>query len=417
MEDENQTVVDKLWKRIMNQKMLAIIIVIGGVIIGISTFSDSLFKLFQIADDVISDNQTTKTFKTSELKVGKFDSNYFNDNREVSEKNESDMVNLAKDNITVDLSMQNDDSSDDIYYNLKKEKNGYKITPYNPYLSLLNHGGPITTISSRTPFNFKFPTFDLKIINNSSKTIFFTKAILNVSASKSDPFPIILIHEGTNMQFPISNIGWGKVYNCRIKFNLTPGKESSNSEEYQFEQNIGDFDHSYRIDLTEYFKSLGVKTDIVSNSYRERAYKIKMLDALGPFQDDIAYINGIILYEGKDAMGKTVSDKLKFQGIVSLAGHKVRSSAPPSFVYDVALETDKVNYKKEIPISQAIKAGDYDRFFIKISAAKSSRHKMDLILFYNNNEQFIIPNIYLNYFMSTKDSSYIKNRKERQNEE
>lgn len=288
-----------------------------------------------------------------------------------------------------------------------------------------------------TPFDFQVPNLDFKILNSSDKTIFFTKAIISVAKSQPDSFPIIVVHTGYSLGFAIENIGWGKVYNCKIKFNLVNPYETSNfNNGYMFEMNLGDFSsYPEETDLSKYFETLGVNTKVVLNNYvsktystdgkfytiiddegkektiNEQEYNERWMKALGPFQNSVAKMYGEISYEGINTSGKKMKEKIQFEDVINFEEKGCGMPAPPSSIYDLMLEGRKSNYTKEISISQAIKPNEFDRFNIQIAAPISSRHQFDITLFYNNNQKFTIPNISLNYFMSKADSSSITNDK------
>lgn len=439
MTKEKETLVDTIWKKIKNNRLLAILIVASGVVIGIASFSESIEKLFKTVDSIIPDSQNTDVKDVETIKPSPSFENYFNKNFQVSNSSESDIVNLSKDDIIVDLSLNNQEGN--LKYVIKKEKEQFIINPYNEYLLLLQNGGLITPLDYYwTPFDFQFPTLDFKVINNSSKTIFFTKAIVSVATSKPDSFPVLIMHTGYEMDFPIENIGWGKVYNCSVKFNLvTTDKPSDFTNGFMFDMNIGDFlSYSEKTSLSKYFETLGVNTEVILKRYssatfggdentytiidengqektlNEKEYEKRINDAIGPFKNGVAKMFGEISYEGINASDELMKEKLRFENEIHLGRQGAGAPAPPSFVYDVMFESNKTSYKKEIPISQAIKPNEFDRFDIKIAAPISSRHQFKVILFYNDNRELTIPNISLNYFMSKLDSSYITNDKSRE---
>lgn len=434
MTDDRQTLVDKFWNKIKNNRILAVVIVMAGVVAGVASFSDSVTKIARTADDIIPDRQNTEVVEEGSITgVSSFE-NYFNKNFQISDYGESDIVNLSKDDIIIDFSLNNGDG--DLKYILKKDKDRLIINPYNRYLLLLQNGGPVRPLDYyHTPFDFEFPTLDFKVINNSGKTIFFTKAIVSVAKSKPDPFPILVMHTGYEMDFPIENIGWGKVYNCKVRFNLVTDNDHTPPDfkgRYKFEMNIGNFStYAENNSLSRYFETLGVKTKVLAQRYLSatfagdetsytilddnghektitgKEYEKRISDALGPFRSGSALMYGEISYEGINASGKLMTEKLKFEDKINLGERGAGAPAPPSFVYDLMLEANKTNYRKQIPLSQAIKPNEFDRFNIKIAAPVSSRHQFNVTLFYNDNREFTIRNLSLNYFMSRPDSTFI----------
>ncbi|MBO0721511.1 MAG: hypothetical protein J2P41_11855, partial [Blastocatellia bacterium] len=111
-------------------------------------------------------------------------------------------------------------------YSVESTDQQIKIRPQMPYLSILANGGPIEDNGYfRSPFEVSLPNLDIKIVNNSNKTIFLTRALFEVEDSTPDTSPVFIVHAGYNSHFTIVNEGWGKVSNCLIKFNVIPFTE------------------------------------------------------------------------------------------------------------------------------------------------------------------------------------------------
>ena len=419
MDKENQTRVDKAWSQIKNQKYLAAVIVAGAVIMAISSFSDSLAKLVKTVYGAMPDKQAITVFKASEPVSGKIFTDYFNSSFAVADTEENDIVEVTKGQVSIDFSINGDSTDKNLSYVLQERHGHYTINPANRYLSLLKNGGPIGT-DEYEHIDFRFPTLDFKVTNNSAETVYFTKAVFKVSTSKPDPFPVLGISRGYNMSFPVENIGWGKVYHCRIFFNLEPTDVPVDfNKPYKYELPVGDFDKEARVDLSDIFNQSGAQAEIlrknldygrrgfefinadgIKETTDETEYKKRMAEAKGPFQDGQAKIFGEIVYEGMNAAGEMLRSKVKFEGSVSLGPPLMGAAMPPSFVYQVKLDENRDNYQKVLPLSQSIPARGTDRFNIKIAAPKSSRHQFSLTLFYNDGNQFEVPDLLLNYFMT-----------------
>jgi len=412
MNQEREPLTDRLWNQIKNNKIVAVLIIAGGIISGVASFSESLLSLWNTTEKFIPEKQETVIIKTDSIKPGILSNDYFEKNFQAESTGNSDVVNTSKEDILIDLSINNKDEN--LKYVLKKTKGHFEINPHHSYLTLLQNGGPIKPIDvSRWQFGFQFPTLDFKVINNSDKTVYFTKAIISVAGSRPDLFPVILIGAGSQMQFSIRNIGWGKVYNCSLRFNIvTTDQNADFNSDLKYEVQAGDFDDLTRIDLGRFFRELGVDTEIVSQyEYEEMLYNNdsdtinnRILAARGPFRNDSAKIYGEIIYEGINASGNRKKETLRFENSVLLGPPGEGMVMPPSYTYDLLLETNKSNYSKEIALSQVIKPGEPDRFDIKIAAPMSSRHQFDITLFYNDNKQFKIPGVHLNYFLPRPDS-------------
>lgn len=431
MKNEDGTLVDRIWIKIKNNRFLAVIIVLGIVISSISAFSDSLMNIYKTVDEQIEDKEITRVVDPGKIKSSSTVDNYFSTNFEIAEKEESDIYNVSKDKISIDFSINNTDGG--LKYTMKGSDNRIIINPYNKYLQKLKTGDPISPIDHlNLPFEFQLPTLDFKIANNSAETILFSKAVFKVSKSKPDNFPIISIDKGYEMNFPIRNLGWGKVFNCVVSFNLEPTDTPTDFErDFKHELSIEDFEvYADNTDLSSFYKKSGVNTDILYSGYSfveqgpngsiytiidkagnsrkitEAEYKKRIIEPRGPFKNGISKIYGEMEYEGINISGELRKKTLKFEGTIELGEKRMSMAGPllPSFVSELSLEANKKSYEKEISLSQELKPNEVDRFNFKLSAPQSSRHQFDLILFYNETKTFTIPNISLNYFMPSIDS-------------
>ena len=420
MSDNESTLVDKILKKIKNNKAIAVIIVIGVIIISIASFSESLLKLFNTAGsfikkkpevNIIRNNETSITGQENEATASFED--YLKKGFCIAGNLGSDIYNISKDGINIDFSLNNEQSN--FQYVLKTYRNALEINPYNEYLNKLKNGGPIRSLSYwDSPFGFQFPTLDFKILNNSGKTIAITKVQFRIAKSRTDPFPILVIHgNGYDMQFPLVNIGWGKVRNCLVNFTLVePGQSTVYDGNYPYEFNIGDFKkYPEDNDLSPFFKRSGVDVDYIRQIYLYSLHDeidSNLLKALGPFKEGKAKMFGLIIYEGESAYGILEKDSVKFEATIFLGQPGVGRPIPPSFFYDISFDTLNDSYVRELNVMHEIKSGESDRFDVKISALKSSRHLFDISLIYNDNQEFIIPGIRLNYLMCRGDAGRIK---------
>ena len=80
----------------------------------------------------------------------------------------------------------------------KKRDDHIEILPELGYYSAISRGVPILETYYRTcPFKWEFPSLDLKVANNSSQTILFSDAVLDVESSSPKTVPILVIKGGS----------------------------------------------------------------------------------------------------------------------------------------------------------------------------------------------------------------------------
>jgi hypothetical protein len=119
-----------------------------------------------------------------------------------------------------------------VIYGLVKDAKQSAISPDVGYLTLVRNGGPTEPIGfTWTPFKWDFPSLDIKVVNNTDKTILIDGALIEVERSQLEPEPILLIKPDTyrsnSLHFPIFNEGWSAANEVKIAFNLDPLKGSS----------------------------------------------------------------------------------------------------------------------------------------------------------------------------------------------
>ena len=298
---------------------------------------------------------------------------------------DNQIITTTKGDLIVSLSMLN--ASDTFQYRIKRAEGNIYVAPYIPYLQTIDQGGPIRPRKYLlSPFDFSFPTFDFKVINNGSNTLYFTFAKVHVQSSRTDHSPVLIIYgKGADMQLPLKNIGWGKVSSCSILCNVSPLGQASEKVAYEHEIQVGPFERHAKISIAPIVEKIG----------RDK------------FDKDLAFVQGVIRYSCLNFEGKEVDQELTFETQVYLGMPGVGSVRPPSYDYDLKLELDKKNYTKTISMSQEIRANETDRFTFTIYSDKSSSHIFDLELYYNDNQKIVFPNIDMHYFMSKADTKFI----------
>jgi hypothetical protein len=301
-------------------------------------------------------------------------------------------------------------------YKVSRTDGVCKITPSMPYLDLIKSGGPIEPISyTWVPFEWDFPKLDVKIVNNSEKTILLTEAVFQIEKSQVDPTPVLLIKpdkfRSNALHFYLLNEGWGKAVNLKVHCNLIPlgpGGFATGSWEkpYKHTLNVGDVEEDFNIDVSSAFVVEGVDTmglnslQILSRSGDEikyidgdgseitttpEAFKQKRNSYFGKFKEGGALVCGEMYYTRTNRDGSSVEERLKFSTIVYLFNkHLAGVPRPPSYAYGVRFREQGDNYECRVNISQEIKPQETDRFTIKVGVGKSSYHKFMLSLLANN---------------------------------
>lgn len=322
-----------------------------------------------------------------------------------------------------------------VSYLADKDQQGIQVRPKVEYLNLLNSGGPILPhFYPYTPFEIELPELDIKMVNNTHQTIFLTEADFLVDRSDPDLSPVPIIpREGYNRSMKIENVGWGKLLNPKLVFNLVPFDFASKFTDEQ-KQEMEEFlyneektnrllkdalkntvvieesdDGETEIELDPALTSLGVDVATVEaagHSLNDDELSDSLKKACGAFVGCAAMLAGEISYDDPAVPGKRRAVKLL--NVIHFGPPGKGKPRPPSFRYSVKLDVDGKNYVKKVALSQTLTPQEADRFTIRIAADRSSLHHFRVKLIYNNGKVLESPPVSLNLFMPRGTDRYLR---------
>jgi tetratricopeptide (TPR) repeat protein len=381
-----------------------------------------------------------------------------------------DRVNAEQADIDLSISISNDFSEDGISntygfvcnepdrtltYEVDYDNQEMRIIPKMQYLENLHNGNPIADLGMilNIPpyFKWQFPNLDLRLVNNSNKTVYITDIFIDIEESILDPYPVLVIpgEEPNALHVLLVNDGWGDVLNAIVRFNLIPkGYPITFDGVYENEICVGNFADSYNLDLSAALQSIGVDVDFINgfNSYGEQYQSIhqKMGRSFGNFKEFIKnkqdedykrLINALGIFQYSDKQSRLPFPAVVY-GEISFAGgtldrviksHVVKFSseftllvpggygAPgsPSYQYAAKLDIDRQKYQVRVQgngssVSQYLKPGDVDRFNIRLGVMKSSLHKFSVRLVYNDNQSILTLPISLKIFVPKSEADSVR---------
>ncbi len=294
-------------------------------------------------------------------------------------------------------------------------QNGQLIEPYSPYLSRLLQGGPIIPLLEPYESDIKWcpPNLDLRMVNNSEKTILLYKVVFEIEKSSKYYTPLIVMEADElhrkACHLLLINEGWGKIRDCTLKFNLAPIEKDqarwsypseimgniSFQEPYQHSLDIGDFETSTYVNLTGAFINEGAKLDekkIVQEVTEPWAIdmappSVPAKNDLGKFKSGSALVYGVLGFTLFPSKQKQV---LRFAAIVHLSNSFLSGAAmPSSSQYQAEFMPENHNYEVSVPVSQYLKPGETDRFNIRVVAPQSSSHQFRVRVLYNQEDSVV----------------------------
>lgn len=286
-----------------------------------------------------------------------------------------------------------------------------------------------------------WPTLDVKVVNNTEYTVVFHRAVFEVASSRPDLRAIPLLRGiAYGPYLPLINAGWGPMTNCVLRFQIfaEDDTDAGHAVTPELEWCFDSPDDANEPDaLREFFATAGVDFAALERLARSgtdgsfyylpessglgelvpagdeffsgrRAlpadeYEKLRRQALGPFTRDIAVLRGTLSYTHVERDGAPAEAVNPITSYVSFAEPGVGAPLPPSYTYQVKLRSEGVGYRIEVPVSQAIPAGDTDRFAFTIAADKSSFHDLTLHLLYNDECSVACAPVSLELFTSRFD--------------
>ena len=229
--------------------------------------------------------------------------------------------------------------------------------------------------------DFGLPAFDIKLVNNCPSTIFFSEVIAKVSTSAPNTRPEIHV-SGANLatgnpKITLRNEGWGVATNAVMSGTISSSDRPTDRRSFQVK--IGDVDLLTQIDVLHFLREAGRTAPLPSGAE--------------------VSVYGAISYSFLDATGALRQDSDTYAFSIVNIDPGVHARVPPAYAYSIALQSRGANYRAASGISQALKAGDYDRFTVSLAAAMSSHHIFDLFLAYNQGRNLRIGRFELEFFL------------------
>lgn len=345
------------------------------------------------------------------------------------------------------------EEGENLVYEITEKEEELNISPKLKYLSNVENEDLITYpdhLIIDPYFKWEYPNLDLRVVNNTDKTVCINDIILEVKKSHLDPYPIIILARSVS-DGPISmrklslvNNGWGEARNISLKFNLSPVSEEINfNENYKNEIFVESFSDFFDIDFSDALNEMGVDISRLNpyafgprcqeafmlekflekqanSDFMERFKSTEdvrmiyekisqMVQSLGPFSDSvhmnylrrqleyIAIAYGEISFSGCDIDGVSKISKFPFLVHVPLlyvwGGGGVLES---TFQYQGILDVERENYQVSVygdgsSAAQYLKIGEADRFNVFLGAKKSSFHTFRLKLVCNDGQCIFSP--------------------------
>lgn len=324
-----------------------------------------------------------------------------------------------------------------IYYTENRTADRITICPSMHYWDTILHDqNPMTQISYIwEPFAWEFPNLDIKVLNNTSDTLYLTDIVFEVVSSRLDPSPILYIEHpafsSNKRHLALYNDGWGPLKNVSIRINSSP-IQNADFENFGASENLGVIEQYQNIDLSQMlhtltgidFKGFDQAVQRISGCDSDDFWGYEMPDPkhyhslfrkyLGTYANGFAHVNGVLEFDADTIDEQNRHYAIKFYAVVDLFDYAyVGAPAPPSYQYDIQLRVYGERYTVRKPISQVLKPGEIDRFNVRIHCDKSARHIMNVNLMDITGRKIPVEkNIRLDMTVPRSGIQYIQRRNE-----
>ena len=255
----------------------------------------------------------------------------------------------------------------------------------------------------------QFPSLDVVLVNNSTRTLVVSEAILEVATSRPDFSPVIVIPSNTcRMKLIVRNEGWGKISNAVLRCNLLPTSNRGYmpdppidhieiATEFAHEFAIGDFAEAAEIDLRDTLRTLGVDIEAIDTApsrnqmlfamhamqnggdvghakHMGRFPDVEDDNAWSPFPDGYVVVAGRLDFDSVNHLGVDTRFSLPVRARVFMFNERFDQPMPPSYQYSAELEHTGADYEVPVKLCQTLRTGEADRFTIRIACTQSAFH-------------------------------------------
>lgn len=273
------------------------------------------------------------------------------------------------------------------------------------YMAALAEGAPLSWWLCRfNEFEWDFPELDVVVVNNSPATVSLVAVAVEVASSRTDPrpnlklgYPLEVLPQGPNAHgFKLVNDGWGPAHDVVARFHLSPMNVNDDALPFDgpfpHSLDLGTCEKEIGVDLSATLQAIGLDTEAIRAAFdRHKGWDVdRVTSLLGAFAKfgqvtPMFYSGGLVAsgelaFSGKDSRGASHTFKQRFFARVPLGPgqhtQQQQAQMPPGGRYSIPLQVDQNGYVVEVPIAHVIKAGDADRFLLRLMVPCSSMHDL-----------------------------------------
>lgn len=309
------------------------------------------------------------------------------------------------------------DQSPDFEYSISQDSNGYRIVPSGKYFTSYFSNRRVEALQYgfyyAPTFHVVPPTLDLRILNNSNRTITIKKLSLDVGESQTEnrPIPVMISASDEFARLLVVNEGNHRVDKLVIRCNVYPTREDAerdDGEELNYSFESSNVSEVFRIDFREILAANGVDVKFLEHTFdtEPQIYpdqdRRKFRAALGVYMfTGVDYSSGRRLSIDEDDQDWSrvqfeahVAGRLEATSIIDAQSHSTSfpflapipltapsglgAGLPALEAFQVELPSDRRKYQVQMPVSSYLKPFEVERLLFRVYSELSSWHRFTL---------------------------------------
>jgi nucleoside phosphorylase len=324
------------------------------------------------------------------------------------------------------------------------------IRPRADYFAAVQDGKPLPEVTYDTggsgPFGLVFPELEIRVLNNSSRTLVVSELAVMVERSALDTMPIVLAARPlyAPRSFWLINEGWGGIASgeLRYHFQADSSRPKASFDNHRYDLAVPPFRAATELDVSAALAREGVDVAALEalrthatgvdgrGSYVQIAsdptwrgrmaaaeHHQRVRAAYGPFntQYDSGQVKlfGTLTYSSETEGPPAI---LCFRTSVRLFGSRssdeddrwyepYRTDVPG---WDILLPVDRADYTRAARVNVIVKAGEMSTPRLRIAAARSSIHTLRIRATYNNGDSVVSDPVELRVFVPRSNTRVLE---------
>lgn len=243
-----------------------------------------------------------------------------------------------------------------------------------PYLEKYRQGGPVAGVEDALPFAWHYPNLAVRITNPSRRDLVPTRATLQVSESRLDESPLLVVLKETENLW-LENEGWGEVIDPVVHFRITPAEEIE-APQVDREPMKTSRPVFCPVETRQMWK-LRLDNDVPASLEEKENVRVAGFLEYGPAER---------------------RQSVRFATLVRLQP-AAQHAVPPAFQHHVLLEAGKTQIHSISLSEHVISPGETELFYLRIGSDRTATYRLRLTVYADGERAIGRQELELNVFV------------------